>query len=483
MKRKLILGIVGKFMIIEAVLMLLSSLVSLFYKEYTCTNSFIISALVSAIIGGALILFKSESSELYAKEGLAIIGLVWLFWSIVGALPFYISGEIPHYIDAFFETVSGFTTTGASILTDIEAMPRGLLFWRSFTHWIGGMGVLMFAMAIVSVSDKNALHLMRAEVPGPAVSKLVPRGMRNAKILYGMYISLCVIEFVMLVLGGMPVFDSIIHTFSTAGTGGFSCKNASIAAYNSPYIEWVITAFMFLFSINFNMYYFMIIKRFSGVWKNSEWKVFTLIVLVAIALLTLSITGIYQNISDAIRNAAFIIVATMSTTGFCVVDYNVWSSFSKILIVLLMMVGACAGSTGGGLKISRIIIMAKNAAKNVNFVIRPNSVSNIKVDGKPVDHNVVRSVSGFFIIYVAIMCISMLIVSIDSLSVEEVITSVMTCTNNVGPALGVMGPAGNFSSLSDLSKIVLSFDMLLGRLDIFPILILFMPSLWRRNVI
>ncbi len=483
MKRKLILGVVGKFMIIESVLMLLSSLVSLIYKEHIAVNSFITSALISAILGIFLSMLKPKNTELYAKEGLVIVGLVWVIWSAVGALPFYISGEIPRYIDAFFETVSGFTTTGATILTDIEAISKGLLFWRAFTHWIGGMGVLIFAMALVSVSDKNALHLMRAEVPGPAVSKLVPRGTRNAKILYGMYIALCVVEFIMLILGGMPVYDSIIHTFSTAGTGGFSCKNASIAAYNNPYIEWVITVFMFLFSINFNLYYFMIIKRFSAVWKNSEWKVFTIIVLSAVALLTFNIMGTYQSIPDAIRHSAFITVSTISTTGFGLVDYNLWNSFAKAIITGLMIIGACTGSTGGGLKISRIIIMAKNAVKSVKLVIRPNSVSNIKVDGKPVEDSVVRSVINYFVIYFAIMFVSVIIISLDALNIEEIITSVITCINNVGPALGVLGPVGNYSSLSDISKIVLSFNMLLGRLDIFPILILFIPSIWRKNII
>ncbi len=483
MKRKLILGIVGKFMIIESVLMLLSSLVSLIYKEHAVLNSFIISALISALLGISLSMLKPKNTELYAKEGLVIIGLVWVIWSAIGAMPFFISGEIPRYIDAFFETVSGFTTTGATILTDIEAMSKGLLFWRSFTHWVGGMGVLIFAMALVSVSDKNALHLMRAEVPGPAVSKLVPRGTRNAKILYGMYIALCVIEFTMLVLGGMPVYDSIIHTFSTAGTGGFSCKNASIAAYNSAYIDWVIIAFMFLFSINFNLYYFTIIKRFSAVWNNSEWKIFTLVVLSCVALLTLNLMGTYQSIADAIRHSTFITVATISTTGFGLVDYNLWSSFAKTIIIGLMIIGACAGSTGGGLKISRIIIMAKNAVKSVKLVIRPNSVSNIRVDGKPVEDSVVRSVINFFVIYFAIIFVSVIIISLDVLNIEEIITSVITCVNNVGPALGVVGPAGNYSSLSDISKLVLSLDMLLGRLDIFPILILFIPSIWKKNII
>ena len=483
MKKRLVFAILGKFMLIEAVLMLLTSLVSLIYGEYSGFKSFIISAVFSAIFGGLLCLQRPKNSELYAKEGLMIIGLVWLFWSLIGALPFYISREIPRYIDCFFETVSGFTTTGATILTNVEGLSKGLLFWRSFTHWIGGMGVLIFAMAIVPVSDKNAIHLMRAEVPGPSVSKLVPRGARNAKILYGMYILLCALEFIFLVCGGMPVYDSIIHTFSTAGTGGFSCKNASVAAYNSAYIEWVITVFMFLFSLNFNLYYFLIIKKLSTVAKNSEWKVFTSIVIIAAACLTLSIRNMFENTSDAIRTATFQTVSIISTTGFGTADFNLWGGFAKTIIIGLMITGACAGSTGGGLKISRIIIMIKTAIKTLRLSLRPNTVYNIKLDGKTIDDDVVHSTSGYFILYMIIFSISLLIVGLDNMTFEETFSSVTTCLNNIGPAFGSLGPLGNFYELSDLSKIFLSLNMLLGRLEIFPILLLFIPSVWRRKFI
>lgn len=483
MKKKLVFSIVGKFMLIEAVLLLLSSVVSLIYKEMNGAISFWISAAISAVIGKSLCFLRPKNSELYAKEGLMIIGLVWIFWSLVGSLPFYISREIPRYIDCFFETVSGFTTTGATILTDIESMSKGMLFWRSFTHWIGGMGVLVFAMAIMPLADKNALHLMRAEVPGPAVSKLVPRGMHNAKILYGIYILLCVIEFVMLICGGMPVYDSIIHTFSTAGTGGFSCKNASIGAYGSPYIEWVITVFMLLFSLNFNLFYFMLIKKFSLVWKNSEWKIFIAIVIIATAFLSFDIRGLYPSTGDTIRTAAFQVAATISTTGFCTADFNLWSGFAKVIIIALMFIGACVGSTGGGLKISRLMILAKNATRTLQVVWRPNTIHNIKVDGKSIEDDTVRATSGYFIIYMAIFSISWLVVSFGSLTFEESFSSVATCLNNVGPGFGSLGPTGNFYEINELSKFLLTLNMLLGRLEIFPILMLFMPSVWRKKFI
>ena len=443
-------------MIIEAILFLLPTIVSLIYGEYKSANSFIISALISAACGALLHLQTPSNREFYAKEGFITIGLIWVIWSLVGALPFFLSGEIPNYIDAFFETVSGFTTTGATILTDIESVSKGMLFWRAFTHWVGGMGVLVFAMAFVNVSNNNAIHLMRAEVPGPAVSKLVPRGMQNAKILYSIYFGLCVIEFVMLVLGGMPIYDSIIHTMSTAGTGGFSCRNASI---------------------------YMIMRRFSAVAKDSEWKVFTLIVLGSTLLFTLSIRGMYGSLADEIRISAFNVVTKISTTGFCTVDFNFWSGFAKILIVILMVIGACAGSTGGGMKISRVMIMAKTSVRTLRGLISPKSVTNIKIDGKIVDDDTVRTVSGYVIMYVCLFGLSMLIIGLDNLNFEEIVSAVATCFNNVGPGFGKLGPTGNFSSLTGFSKIFLSLDMLLGRLEIFPILLLFVPSIWRKKFI
>lgn len=483
MKKRLVFGLLGKFMIIEAALLILPALVSGIYGEYEEIFSFLLTAAISAIIGVVFYLQSPKNAEFYAKEGLMVIGLVWLSWSLVGALPFYISGEIPRYVDCFFETVSGFTTTGATILTDIESMSYGMLFWRAFTHWIGGMGVLVFAMAIVSVSDKNAIHLMRAEVPGPAVSKLVPRGVRNAEILYGIYIALCIFEFVMLVLGGMPVYDSIIHTFSTAGTGGFSCKNASVGAYNSAYIEWVITVFMLLFSLNFNMYYFLIARKFTAVAKNSEWKVFLLIVILAAALLTVTIRGMYSNVDEAIRAAAFQTASIISTTGFATADFNLWGGFSKTIITVLMIIGACAGSTGGGLKVSRVMIMVKSAIRTMREMIRPHSVNNVKIDGKVVEEETVRMVSGYVIVYIAIVGVSFLLIGINNLNFEESFSSVITCISNVGPGFGSVGPVGNFYVLSDFSKVILSLDMLLGRLEIFPILLLFVPAMWRKRFI
>lgn len=483
MKKKLVFSVLGKFLILESVLLFLPAICSLIYKEYNNVINFLITAAISSAIGSMLCIKAPKDSELYAKEGLVIIGLVWLSWSLIGALPFYLSGEIPSYIDCFFETVSGFTTTGATILTNIEKMSKGMLFWRSFTHWIGGMGVLVFAMAIIPLSDKNAIHLMRAEVPGPVVSKLVPRGTHNAKILYGIYIGLCIVEFIFLKLGGMPIYDSIIHTFSTAGTGGFSCKNASIAAYNSAYIEWVIIIFMFLFSLNFNLYYFIIIKRFAAVKKNSEWKLFAGIVCISSLLIAVSLRQYYPNIGDLIRTSVFQVVTVMSTTGFCTADFNLWNGFSKTILLLLMFVGACAGSTGGGFKIIRIIILSKITSKTIYKLISPKSVNNVKIDGNPLDDETVKSVTGYLIVYVMILFASIFLISINNLNIEETISSVATCFNNVGPGLGMIGPVGNFHSLSVLSKIILSLDMLLGRLEIFPILLIFIPIIWKKKFI
>ena len=483
MKKRLVFGIIGRFMIIEAILMILPAVVSFIYGEYNSINAFLLSALIAAATGVVLCIQTPKNKEFYAKEGFITIGMMWVMWSLAGALPFLISGEIPNYIDAVFETVSGFTTTGATILTDIEKMSNGMLFWRSFTHWIGGMGVLVFVMAFVNISSNNAIHLMRAEVPGPSVSKLVPRGMSNSKILYGIYFGLCVIEFIMLVCGGMPIYDSIIHTMSTAGTGGFSCKNASVAAYNSSYIEWVITAFMFLFSINFNMYFYLIIRRFSSVAKDSEWKVFTLIVLSATLLIALSVRNLYTSLSQTIRVSAFQVVSVISTTGFCTADYNLWNGFTKIIIIVLMTIGACAGSTGGGIKVSRLMILVKSAFKTIKTMISPKSVYNIKIDGKVIDNDTVRNVSGYFILYMLIAGISCILVGIDKLTFEEILSSVSTCINNIGPGFGIVGPVGNFSTLTPFSKIVLTLDMLLGRLEIYPILFILIPSMWKRKFI
>lgn len=483
MKKRLVIAVLGKFLIIEAFLLLIPTLCSLIYKEYDNVLSFLITAAISAAVGTLFCVLMPKNSEIYAKEGLMIIGLVWLSWSAIGALPFYLCGDIPRYVDCFFETVSGFTTTGATILTDIESVSKGMHFWRSFTHWIGGMGVLVFAMAIIPLSEKNSLRLMRAEVPGPVVSKLVPRGMRNAKILYGIYIALCVLQFCFLRLGGMPVYDCFINTFSTAGTGGFNCRNASIAAYNSPYIEWVITVFMFLFSINFNIYYFIIVRKLGAVWKNSEWKVFTAVVLAATLFLTLSTRSQFQTLGDTVRSAAFNTVSLISTTGFCTVDFNVWGGFAKIIILALMFIGACAGSTGGGLKISRVMIMFKSAVKNVREIFSPHSVNNIKIDGKLVESDTVNATTGYILIYVMVFAVSVLLVALNNLSVEETVSAVTTCFNNVGPGFGSLGPSGNFSAISDFSKIVLSVDMLLGRLELFPILLLLVPSVWRKKFV
>ena len=345
------------------------------------------------------------------------------------------------------------------------------------------MGVLVFAMAVSTVTDKNAMHLMRAEVPGPLVSKIVPRGTRNAKILYGIYMGLCLIEFLMLLFGGMSPYDSLIHTFSTARTGGFSSKNASVGAFESSYIEWVITVFMFLFSLNFNLYYFMLVGKLASVYKNSEWKVFTAIVVAAAAAITVSIRHLYPTLGEAVRAASFQTVSVISTTGFITADFELWGGFAKSILITLMFVGACSGSTGGGIKVARLIILGKLATKSVSSMLRPRQVVNIKVDGKPIGDEVARTVSGYLVLYVLVLVASLLIVAANGMSFEESFSSVMTCFNNVGPGFGSVGPTGNFYVLSGVTKLVLSFDMLLGRLEIFPILLLFVPSIWNRRFI
>ena len=468
-------------MIIEAVLMLLPAIVAAWYGEFSGMRAFLLTASGTALLGLLLCLQAPKSTELYAKEGLVIVGMVWIMWSLAGAFPFYISGEIPQYIDAFFEMVSGFTTTGATILTDIEAMSMGMHFWRAFSHWIGGMGVLVFAMAIISVSSKNSIHLMRAEVPGPTVSKLVPRGMKNAKILYGLYFALSFLEFVFLVAGGMPVFDSVIHTFSTAGTGGFSLKNTSIAFYNSAYIEWVITVFMFLFGINFNIYYFLIVRKFAAAAKNSEWKLYLAITVVASLCIATNIRHLYSNTGTVLRTAVFQTVSIMTTTGFSTADFNHWGGFTHTILLLLMAIGACAGSTGGGLKVARLIIYAKTIGNAIRGMLRPNTITQVKMDGRVLESTSVHAAETYLIVYAGVFIISLFLVSINNFRFEESASIVISCLNNVGPGLGSLGPEGNYSHLSGFSKIILSLDMLLGRLEFFPVLMLMFPNIWKRK--
>jgi len=480
MNRKKVFNIVGRINIINSALMLIPLIVSIIFKE-KCVISFIAAASLSLIFGLFLILItKTKNNVIYAKEGFAIVVLTWVTMSLFGALPFYISGEIPSYVDSFFETVSGFTTTGASILTDVESMSKGLLFWRSFTHWIGGMGVLVFVMAFLPNISDRSIHILRAEMPGPTVDKLVPRSRDTAKILYMMYIVLTVVEIVLLLCGGMPFYDSLVHTFGTAGTGGFGIKSSSIAGYNS-YLQWVITIFMFLFGINFNLYYLLVLKRIKYVFKSSELWVYTGIVLVSIGIITADIYSMTSGFSEALRLSSFQVSSVITTTGFSTTDFNLWPTLSKSVLLVLMFIGACAGSTGGGLKVSRVIMLVKLIFKEIKQMIHPRSVSSMRFEGKDVEDKTQRSVSVYFAVYMICFFVIFLIISIESFDFETTFSAVTACFNNIGPGFGVVGPTGSFAPFSDFSTLVLSIAMLLGRLEIFPLLIVLTPSVWMKK--
>ncbi|MST61482.1 TrkH family potassium uptake protein [Peptostreptococcus anaerobius] len=467
---------------IEGLLLLIPVFVSVIYKEYQIAGKMAIVAIAFALIGMVFTRKKPRKIDIFAKDGLIIVGITWIIFSIIGAIPFYVTGSIPSFIDAFFETVSGFTTTGSTILTDIESLSKGILFWRAFTHWIGGMGVLVFVMAIIPLAGRNSMSIMKAEVPGPTVDKLVPKAKQTAKLLYIIYIGLTGLEVVLLMIGKMPLYDSVVHAFATAGTGGFSIKSASVGYYQSAYIDWVVTIFMVLFGINFNLFYLAILNKFNRIARSEELRVYLAIIVVSTLLISINVYSMYNSISDSLRYSAFQVASIITTTGFMNTDFNLWPQFSKSILLILMIVGACAGSTGGGVKVSRIIIIAKHMRIELKKIIHPRSVSNVKVDGKIVENNVIRSVSGYIMIYFMLILFSFLLISINGFDFETSITSVITCINNVGPGLGsLVGPIGSFSMFSDFSKIVLSIDMLLGRLEIFPILILFSPRIYKRR--
>ena len=481
MNKRLILKTLSKLMLAESVLLLLPAIVSLIYGEMREALIFFAVSFVNSLIFFPLSRLVPGNNKIYAKDGFAIVALAWIMWSFVGAFTFYFCGILDSYTDCFFETVSGLTTTGATVIKEITGLPRGILFWRSFTHWIGGMGVLVFVMAIVRLSE-NSINLMRAEVPGPNVGKLVPRGGKSAKILYGMYLVLTLAEIVFLLFGGMPLFDSITHAFSTAGTGGFSIKTESIAFYNSAYIDGVITVFMILFGINFNIFYFIVIKNFRAVLKDEELKAYICLSAVFTVAITLNIRPLYNGIWEAFRYASFQVSSIVTTTGFVTYDFGLWPQFSQMLLLILMITGCCAGSTGGGLKIIRILIMFKMIKAECRNMLNPRTVNQIKINGKPVSPAVVTGVSACCAVYVIVLMGSVLLLSVYGTDFITNLTSVITCIGNVGPGLGkIVGPVGNFSTLPGLSKIVLCADMLFGRLEFFPVIMMFSPRLWRRK--
>jgi trk system potassium uptake protein TrkH len=471
--------IIGRMLGVEALVLLIPAFVGFLYQEEVA--AFLFTSMILGTVYALCGLRKPDNTIIYGKEGFVIIASAWILWSLFGALPFFLSGAIPSYIDAFFETVSGFTTTGSTILTDIASLPKGMNFWRCLTHWIGGMGVLVFVMVIVSLEEKNSMHLMRAEVPGPETDKLVPKARQSAKILYGMYFGLTVLQVILLLFGGMDLYDSIIHAFSTAGTGGFNNRNNSVAYYDSAYIDGVITTFMILFGINFNMYYLLLLKKVKAVLKNEEVRVYLGIIAATTLLITTNILSIYEAPLKAFRYAVFQVASVITTTGFATADYNLWPEFSKTLLLMLMVVGACAGSTGGGMKVSRIIIMAKSVWKEMHRMLKPKSVSIVKVNGKKIEEDTMNGVFVYVVAYVIFLVVSVLLISLNNFDFATTFSSVLTTMNNIGPGIAAVGPVENFSAFSDFSKIIFCLNMLVGRLEIFPFLVLFSPDLWRRK--
>ena len=471
---------IGQIIKLEAVLLVLPLAVSIIYRE-RCALSFLITALASLFVGFAVTLISKPGNRLiYAKEGFVIVALAWLALSAIGAVPFVLSGEVRSYADAFFETVSGFTTTGASVLTDIEGMSHGLLFWRSFTHWVGGMGVLVFIMAIIpSVCDRS-IHILRAEMPGPVMGKLVPKLKQTAKILYLIYIVMTVLEMILLLCGGMSLFDSALHSFATAGTGGFGIKGDSIASY-SPYLQWVIAVFMFLFGINFNIYYLLLVRRFRSVLRSTETWCYIAICLISVSNITGNIYSIYGNLPDSVRASAFQVASLVTTTGFSTADFNLWPGLSKGILLILMFIGGCAGSTAGGLKVSRVVMMIKMIRREFMKMIHPRSVSAVRIEGKKVDDTTLNGVNVYFALYMVIYFAVFLLLCLEPFDFETNFTAVAACYNNIGPGFGAVGPMGSFSGYSAFSKIVLSATMLLGRLEIYPLLFALIPSTWTKK--
>lgn len=476
----MIVYIIAKMLGVEGAVLLIPAFVAFLYGESDAIQFLI----VSAVLGAIFFIFgrkRPENKVIYAKEGLVIVGLAWILWSLFGALPFVLTGSIPSYVDAFFETVSGFTTTGSTILTDIEALPKGVAFWRSLTHLIGGMGVLVFVMMLTSLDDEHSMHLMRAEVPGPEADKLVPKARATARILYLMYFVLTAAEVVFLMFGGMSFYDALLHSFSTAGTGGFSNRNASVAYYDSAYIDGVITVFMILFGVNFNLYFLIRLKNWKDALKNEELHAYLGIIAGAVAIVTVNILGIYGNIVHAFRYASFQVASVITTTGFCTADFNLWPELSKVVLLGIMVIGACAGSTGGGIKVSRFLILVKSIKQEVRRMLHPKAVTIVKINGKRVGNDTIRSVYIYFISYILVMMVSILLVSINNFDFATTFSSVLTTLNNVGPGISMVGPVENFHMFSPLSKLVFCMDMLLGRLEIFPYLLLMSPELWRRR--
>ncbi len=467
---------------VEAVCLLPSLGISLFTKEWASAAGVGVTIGLAALLSLVSFLWKPQDKQISAREGFLSVALCWVAVSVVGALPFFFSGAIPNFIDCLFETVSGFTTTGASILTDIESLPMGILYWRSFTHWLGGMGVLVFLLAVMPMGKgKNSLlHVMRAESPGPQVDKLVPKLQNSAKILYAIYIGLTLLQIALLCLGGMPLFDSLTTAFGTAGTGGFAIKGDSLMGY-SHYIQTVCTVFMALFGVNFSIFYLLLLRQFMKVLKNQELLLYLGVMLGSIVIITYDVMSVYHNVGEALHQAAFQVSSIMTTTGFATADFNQWPALSKTLLVMLMIFGACAGSTGGGVKVARILLLCKSGRRSIRRMLRPRSVSQVHMDGQMVEEDVIQNTYSYLALYTALAVGSILFIALDEFSLETNVTAVLACLNNIGPGLDVVGPMGNYAAFSWHSKLILTFDMLAGRLELFPMIMLFVPMAWKRN--
>lgn len=484
MNVKMLSRIIGLTVLLTAAFMAVPLLLALVDGEPNNVAAYGVTMGLMAVFGLALFLFSRNGDRtFYAQEGFAATGLSWVVMSLFGALPFCIGGEIPHYIDALFEIISGFTTTGASILSDVEALSRCNIYWRSFSHWLGGMGMLVFLLAVVPEARKSAgsgMYLMRAESPGPSVGKLTPHLRQTAMILYGMYFLLTLLCVGFLLLGGMPVFDSFCIAFGTAGTGGFSIRNSGMADY-SAYLQSVVTIFMFLFGVNFSLYFLLLIRQFKSVFKNEELRLYAGIAAGSILLITVNITGMYGSVREALHHAAFQVSSIMTTTGYASVDFEQWPAFSKAVLFALMFVGACAGSTAGGLKVSRVLLLLKSIRRTVRKALHPRRVQSVRMDGHVIDEETSNNVNAYLAVYCVILLLSFVVISVDGYSIGTNISAVAACFNNVGPGFELVGATGNYGHYSDFSKLVLSVDMLLGRLEIFPLLVLFSPDTWSRK--
>ena len=479
MKYSTIGYILGQVLKFEGIFMLLPFLTGMIYHENEA-YSYLIIGIICFVLGCLITLKKVKHPQIFNREGFVAVALSWIVLSIFGAIPFVITGEIPSYVDALFETISGFTTTGSSILSDVESLSHASLFWRSFSHWIGGMGVFVFIMSILPLMGGSTINLMKAESPGPSVSRLVPHIKDTAKILYGIYLAITLLEIVILCALGMPLFESLLTSFGTTGTGGFGFRNDSFASF-SPAIQNTVTTFMILSGINYTFYFCILSRRIKDAFRIEEVRWYLFLIFASVGMITYNIRPLYANTRDALRNAFFQVGAIITTTGYSTADFDMWPALSQTILVTLMFVGACAGSTGGGMKVSRLVILFKTIRKELSLIIHPREIRKIRMDGHVVEHSTLRSTNVFLVIYFILLMLSTLIISLDEFDFTTNFTAVVSCLNNIGPGLNRVGPAQNFSIFSPLSKVVLIFDMLAGRLELFPLMILFMPSTWRKK--